>query len=78
MRSAPPMKSGCMRPGSGLGRARALAPLGQRAHVAGPGGAGERGGVYLAAGDQALIMSNGGFGGVHARLLEALRSRRAQ
>jgi UDP-N-acetylmuramate: L-alanyl-gamma-D-glutamyl-meso-diaminopimelate ligase len=30
----------------------------------------------LAAGDQAVIMSNGGFGGLHARLLQAL-SRRA-
>jgi UDP-N-acetylmuramate: L-alanyl-gamma-D-glutamyl-meso-diaminopimelate ligase len=57
----------------------ALAPLGARAHVAEDlealvsGVAGQ-----LAAGDQALIMSNGGFGGVHARLLEVLRSRSAQ
>ena len=57
----------------------ALAPLGKRAHVAEDlealvsGVAGN-----LAAGDRALIMSNGGFGGVHTRLLEALRSRSAQ
>jgi UDP-N-acetylmuramate: L-alanyl-gamma-D-glutamyl-meso-diaminopimelate ligase len=30
------------------------------------------------AGDHALIMSNGGFGGVHARLLEALAARGPQ
>jgi UDP-N-acetylmuramate: L-alanyl-gamma-D-glutamyl-meso-diaminopimelate ligase len=28
----------------------------------------------LTAGDHALIMSNGGFGGLHARLLSALAS----
>src|ERR1700689_3101213 len=66
-------------PGLGWNAAAAVAPLGQRAHVAQDldtlvsGVAGQ-----LAAGDQALIMSNGGFGGVHARLLEALRSRSAQ
>jgi UDP-N-acetylmuramate: L-alanyl-gamma-D-glutamyl-meso-diaminopimelate ligase len=27
------------------------------------------------AGDQVIIMSNGGFGGIHARLLSALRRR---
>jgi UDP-N-acetylmuramate: L-alanyl-gamma-D-glutamyl-meso-diaminopimelate ligase len=31
----------------------------------------------LAAGDRVLIMSNGGFGGLHERLLDALRSRPA-
>jgi UDP-N-acetylmuramate: L-alanyl-gamma-D-glutamyl-meso-diaminopimelate ligase len=29
----------------------------------------------LVAGDQVLIMSNGGFGGLHAKLLSALRAR---
>jgi UDP-N-acetylmuramate: L-alanyl-gamma-D-glutamyl-meso-diaminopimelate ligase len=29
----------------------------------------------LVAGDQVLIMSNGGFGGLHERLLAALRAR---
>jgi UDP-N-acetylmuramate: L-alanyl-gamma-D-glutamyl-meso-diaminopimelate ligase len=29
----------------------------------------------LKAGDHALIMSNGGFGGLHSRLLEALAAR---
>ena len=57
----------------------ALAPLGHRAHVAENLEALVSGvAAQLAAGDQALIMSNGGFGGVHARLLEALRSRSAQ
>ncbi len=31
----------------------------------------------LEAGDRVLVMSNGGFGGLHERLLEALRSRTA-
>ncbi len=31
----------------------------------------------LAAGDRVLVMSNGGFGGLHLRLLDALRSRTA-
>ena len=30
----------------------------------------------LRAGDHVLIMSNGGFGGLHAKLLAALKSRR--
>jgi UDP-N-acetylmuramate: L-alanyl-gamma-D-glutamyl-meso-diaminopimelate ligase len=29
----------------------------------------------LEAGDRVLVMSNGGFGGLHGRLLDALRSR---
>jgi UDP-N-acetylmuramate: L-alanyl-gamma-D-glutamyl-meso-diaminopimelate ligase len=28
------------------------------------------------AGDHVLVMSNGGFGGIHAKLLEALATRR--
>ena len=53
-----------------------LAPLGQRAHTAATteallaGLLGE-----LRAGDHALLMSNGGFGGVHERLLAALKAR---
>jgi UDP-N-acetylmuramate: L-alanyl-gamma-D-glutamyl-meso-diaminopimelate ligase len=31
--------------------------------------------VSLRSGDHVLIMSNGGFGGLHTRLLEALKSR---
>ncbi len=53
--------------------AEALAPLGARAEVHGDL-------VALVAavardarpGDHVVVMSNGGFGGVHARLLEAL------
>jgi UDP-N-acetylmuramate: L-alanyl-gamma-D-glutamyl-meso-diaminopimelate ligase len=54
----------------------AVAPLGRRAHVA------EQLEELLAAllasvqrGDQVLIMSNGGFGGLHKRLLQALAQR---
>jgi UDP-N-acetylmuramate: L-alanyl-gamma-D-glutamyl-meso-diaminopimelate ligase len=54
----------------------AMAPLGARAHVVA-----EMDALVLElsrslkAGDHALIMSNGGFGGLHTRLLEALSSR---
>jgi UDP-N-acetylmuramate: L-alanyl-gamma-D-glutamyl-meso-diaminopimelate ligase len=54
----------------------ALAPLGAKAHVLGEldallaGLAGT-----LRADDHALIMSNGGFGGLHTRLLAALQAR---
>jgi UDP-N-acetylmuramate: L-alanyl-gamma-D-glutamyl-meso-diaminopimelate ligase len=58
--------------------AGAMAPLAGRAHVIG---------VFdtlladlaasLRAGDHALIMSNGGFGGLHTRLLELLAPRSA-
>ena len=53
-----------------------LAPLGERAHTAATteallaGLLGE-----LRAGDHALLMSNGGFGGLHERLLAALKAR---
>jgi UDP-N-acetylmuramate: L-alanyl-gamma-D-glutamyl-meso-diaminopimelate ligase len=63
-------------PGLGWDVRKAVAPLGQRAHVA------EDLEALVAAlardlrsGDHALIMSNGGFGGVHARLLGALTAR---
>ena len=53
----------------------ALAPMGQRAQVA--DNLDELLAQVMAAvqpGDQLVCMSNGGFGGIHARLLEALRS----
>jgi len=63
-------------PGRGWDVREAVAPLGQRAHVA------EDLETLVAAlardlrsGDHALIMSNGGFGGVHTRLLGALAAR---
>jgi UDP-N-acetylmuramate: L-alanyl-gamma-D-glutamyl-meso-diaminopimelate ligase len=56
----------------------ALAPLGKRAHVAEDLDALVNALARdLGAGDHALIMSNGGFGGVHARLLAALAARAA-
>ena len=62
-----------------MGRAlSAVAPLGGRAHVVEDLDALVSGlARSLVAGDHALIMSNGGFGGVHARLLEALSARSA-
>jgi UDP-N-acetylmuramate: L-alanyl-gamma-D-glutamyl-meso-diaminopimelate ligase len=63
----------------GWDAAGALAPLGARAHLSPDldallaGLAGE-----LRAGDHALLMSNGGFGGLHQRLLQALRARGAR
>ena len=54
----------------------ALAPLGARAQVA--GSIDEVVQQVLAAvrpGDHLLCMSNGGFGGVHGRLLAALRAK---
>jgi UDP-N-acetylmuramate: L-alanyl-gamma-D-glutamyl-meso-diaminopimelate ligase len=57
----------------------ALATLGQRAHVAEDMDALLAGLTRdLTAGDHALVMSNGGFGGLHTRLLEALGNRSAQ
>jgi UDP-N-acetylmuramate: L-alanyl-gamma-D-glutamyl-meso-diaminopimelate ligase len=54
----------------------AVAALGNRAHVAEDLDALVAGLARdLVAGDHALIMSNGGFGGVHARLLAALSAR---
>ncbi len=56
--------------------ATAMAPLGARAHVIGDFDALLAGlAAALQPGDHALIMSNGGFGGLHARLLEALARR---
>ncbi len=54
--------------------AEALAPLGGRLHV------GKDFDAFVAeivknaeAGDHILVMSNGGFGGIHGKLLDALR-----
>jgi UDP-N-acetylmuramate: L-alanyl-gamma-D-glutamyl-meso-diaminopimelate ligase len=56
----------------------ALAPLGARAHFADSVEAlAEALAGEARAGDQILIMSNGGFGGLHGKLLEALRARHA-
>jgi UDP-N-acetylmuramate: L-alanyl-gamma-D-glutamyl-meso-diaminopimelate ligase len=56
--------------------AEAVAPLGARAHVSHDMDAlvGALAGT-LKHGDHALIMSNGGFGGLHTRLLDALKRR---
>jgi len=52
----------------------AVAPLGTRAHIAADMDSLLQGLLRtVRSGDQVLIMSNGGFGGLHARLLAALR-----
>jgi UDP-N-acetylmuramate: L-alanyl-gamma-D-glutamyl-meso-diaminopimelate ligase len=65
--------------GGGLGwdAAQALAPMGERAQVA-PDIDTLVAQVVAAArpGDQLLCMSNGGFGGIHQKLLDALAARR--
>jgi UDP-N-acetylmuramate: L-alanyl-gamma-D-glutamyl-meso-diaminopimelate ligase len=54
-------------------------PLGARAHFAADiGDLLERLQAGLRSGDHVLIMSNGGFGGLHTRLLEALAARARQ
>jgi UDP-N-acetylmuramate: L-alanyl-gamma-D-glutamyl-meso-diaminopimelate ligase len=54
--------------------AQALAPMGERAQVAGSVDALVAQVRSAArAGDQIVCMSNGGFGGVHAKLLQALK-----
>jgi UDP-N-acetylmuramate: L-alanyl-gamma-D-glutamyl-meso-diaminopimelate ligase len=58
----------------GWDAAATVANLGARAHVAGDHEvllAGLKGSVRT--GDHVLIMSNGGFGGLHTRLLQALK-----
>jgi UDP-N-acetylmuramate: L-alanyl-gamma-D-glutamyl-meso-diaminopimelate ligase len=58
--------------------AGAVASLGSHAHVIADLSALVRElALHLAPGDHALIMSNGGFGGLHGRLLEALAARGA-
>ena len=55
----------------------AVRPLGQRAHFAADvGDLAERLHDSVRNGDHVLIMSNGGFGGLHARLLEMLGANR--
>jgi len=62
----------------GWDAAAALATLGARVHVARDMDALLAGlGAELHAGDHALLMSNGGFGGLHERLLGALKARGA-
>ena len=59
----------------GWDAAAAMAPLGQRVHLAGDFDSLLAGLTRdLHAGDHALLMSNGGFGGLHERLLAALNA----
>jgi len=63
-------------PGLGWDLPAALAPLGGRAHFAGTVEALVQGiSADAQPGDQVLVMSNGGFGGLHEKLLAALRAR---
>ena len=65
-------------PDLGWDLAAALAPLGDRARVAADHDAVVAGAVAAARpGDRIVVMSNGAFGGVHGRILEALRARAA-
>ena len=55
--------------------AEALAPLGEKLHVGGDFEAFVAEIVHEAkTGDHILVMSNGGFGGIHAQLLQKLAS----
>ncbi len=66
----------CHSGGLGWDAAAALAPMGERAQVAGD--IDQLIEQVLAAvrpGDQLLCMSNGGFGGIHAKLLDALTAK---
>jgi len=66
----------CHSGGLGWDAAAALAPMGPRAVVAADIDSLVQQAVAAAqAGDHLLCMSNGGFGGVHQKLLEALRQR---
>ncbi len=68
----------CHSGGLGWDPAEALAPLGDSAVVAGNVDALVQRVVATARpGDHLLVMSNGGFGGIHGKLLEALRARGA-
>jgi UDP-N-acetylmuramate: L-alanyl-gamma-D-glutamyl-meso-diaminopimelate ligase len=63
----------CYAANLGWDAAAALAPLGtQGAGLRGSGAAGGSGGGDARPGDQVLVMSNGGFGGIHEKLLAAL------
>jgi UDP-N-acetylmuramate: L-alanyl-gamma-D-glutamyl-meso-diaminopimelate ligase len=65
-------------PGLGWDLSAALAPLGKRARLEGSvEGLVEGIVAEVRPGDQVLVMSNGGFGGLHEKLLAALRAREA-
>jgi len=65
-------------PGLGWDLSAALAPLGSRARLEGSvAGLVEGIVAEVRSGDQVLVMSNGGFGGLHEKLLAALRAREA-
>ncbi len=69
----------CHAGGLGWDAAEALAPLGAQAVVAGTiDELVRRVAAAARPGDHVLCMSNGGFGGVHARLLDALAARGAR
>jgi UDP-N-acetylmuramate: L-alanyl-gamma-D-glutamyl-meso-diaminopimelate ligase len=58
---------------------QAVATLGERGHVAADlDGLLQELLARLRSGDQVLIMSNGGFGGLHSRLLTGLQGRHSQ
>jgi len=66
----------CYAANLGWDAAAALVPLGDRAHVADDLGRLVDAVVAAARpGDRIVVMSNGGFGGVHGRLIEALAAR---
>jgi UDP-N-acetylmuramate: L-alanyl-gamma-D-glutamyl-meso-diaminopimelate ligase len=66
----------CLGGGIGWDVGAALAPLGARASVASDVAALVEIAVSEArAGDRLLVMSNGSFGGIHARLIERLAAR---
>jgi UDP-N-acetylmuramate: L-alanyl-gamma-D-glutamyl-meso-diaminopimelate ligase len=68
----------CYAAGLGWDANEALAPLGERAEVHDDLAALVTAATQAARpGDHIVVMSNGGFGGVHARLLEALAVPRA-
>jgi UDP-N-acetylmuramate: L-alanyl-gamma-D-glutamyl-meso-diaminopimelate ligase len=68
----------CYAANLGWDAATALAPLGDRAQVHDDlGRLVDAIAREARAGDHVLVMSNGGFGGVHAKLLEALAARAA-
>jgi UDP-N-acetylmuramate: L-alanyl-gamma-D-glutamyl-meso-diaminopimelate ligase len=65
-------------PGLGWDLSAALAPLGRRARLeSSVEGLVEGIVAQVLPGDQVLVMSNGGFGGLHEKLLAALRAREA-
>ncbi len=66
----------CHSGGLGWDAAEALAPMGSRAQVAGDiGTLVDQVMAAVQPGDQLLCMSNGGFGGVHQKLLDALKQK---